>query len=410
MITYPEGRRRIGAQRIYAVLTAVWLIGLIVPAITSDESRYLFQFVALAWLGLAGILLGREHFVYWPALRRDTTVRIWAGLSLAAVSLSAICSTDRQLSLSYLFVTLVGLSICGGLWYCARGSVEFAISLYAILASAIVSLAYFTAFTPDTRLSLFGLDHPNHLALVSFGILAASLSLRNRFLAAALILLNLTVIVATQARGALLAATITITLYLVLVSLNRKNRRGFLALALSVPCFLAFALAYQSQIAEAVAALLFLHDSARGVGTGFTGRVVGWHEAYQLFVENPILGVGFRAHDQYMTYLTSAHNGYLSLLAETGILGAAAVGGLIVVCAFRLFKRALCGENSAMLGLSLLAGYLFIAIFERFLINVGNPTSLLVWMFLFMPPNKPTRQVEQQVDICRSTGQRLSVA
>ena len=39
----------------------------------------------------------------------------------------------------------------------------------------------------------------------------------------------------------------------------------------------------------------------------------------------------------------------------------------------------------AWIGMALLAGYGFIGFFERYFLNVGNPTSLLVIMFLVMP-------------------------
>ena len=41
----------------------------------------------------------------------------------------------------------------------------------------------------------------------------------------------------------------------------------------------------------------------------------------ELFVRNPVFGVGFRAHEFLLKADSSSHNGYLATLAEVGILG-----------------------------------------------------------------------------------------
>jgi O-antigen ligase len=126
-------------------------------------------------------------------------------------------------------------------------------------------------------------------------------------------------------------------------------------------------------------------DRYRGIGTGFTGRSDAWAESFNLFLQNPLFGVGFRVHSMYMTTLSSAHNGYLSTLAEAGVAGFLALMALTVVCCRRLLRAAWTGDDLAVVGTSLVSGYLFVALFERYFINFGNPTSALVWLFLFMP-------------------------
>ena len=78
-------------------------------------------------------------------------------------------------------------------------------------------------------------------------------------------------------------------------------------------------LIYPEEISRWVSTVMFLDDHYRAIGTGFTGRMVAWQEALTLFRDNPVFGVGFRMHEQFMTTLPSAHNGYLSMLAETGV-------------------------------------------------------------------------------------------
>jgi O-antigen ligase len=130
-----------------------------------------------------------------------------------------------------------------------------------------------------------------------------------------------------------------------------------------------------------------LSTADRGLGSGATGRTAAWKATWDLFVRHPALGVGFRAHEQSLGVDSSAHNGYLATLAEIGLPGFLAVLYL-VVRGMRLLRA---GANEPETGFthSLLFGfciaYLILAVFERYLINVGNPTSLLFLLCLMRP-------------------------
>jgi len=66
-----------------------------------------------------------------------------------------------------------------------------------------------------------------------------------------------------------------------------------------------------------------------------TGRGVLWLASWQLFLQKPILGIGWRNTERYIRLIVyssvelSTHNVYLQLLTETGI-----VGGIIFLIAF----------------------------------------------------------------------------
>jgi O-antigen ligase len=234
----------------------------------------------------------------------------------------------------------------------------------------------------------FGLAQPNTLAIVSFGALACCLAISNVILRCALVAINLIVIIETQGRGSLLAAAITLATYLALTRSygSKRTRLWVFVQVAGVVCALAALVIYWREIVDTVSALLFLDDRYRGVGSGFTGRTDAWQEAYQLFSDNPIFGIGFRVHGNYMSGpIKSAHNGYLSMLADAGIAGLATALLLLAVCSWRVLKMARSGDRTAIVGLSFVLGYLFVAIFERLLINFGSATSTLMWVFLFMP-------------------------
>jgi O-antigen ligase len=139
-----------------------------------------------------------------------------------------------------------------------------------------------------------------------------------------LIAINLLIIIETQGRGSLLAAAITLIVYIILSRAYafKRTRLSVFAHVAAVVFALAGLAVYWREVVDAASALLFLEDKYRGVGSGFTGRTDAWQEAYQFFEDNPFFGVGFRVHGQYMSgVIKSAHNGYLSMLADAGLAG-----------------------------------------------------------------------------------------
>ena len=91
------------------------------------------------------------------------------------------------------------------------------------------------------------------------------------------------------------------------------------------------------------------------------------------------------AHEFYPGLELGSHNGYLSLLAETGIVGTIPVLILFVLGLAELIRQARAGKFVGKVGTSLVVAYLFHCFFERYVINFGNPTSILVIVFLFVP-------------------------
>jgi len=56
------------------------------------------------------------------------------------------------------------------------------------------------------------------------------------------------------------------------------------------------------------------------------GRIQSWSEGLQMFRSEPVLGVGFRQYSDYHTMV--AHNAFVHVLAELGIVGAVAFVGI----------------------------------------------------------------------------------
>lgn len=332
------------------------------------------------------LLCGKGRFLYSELHRRSIIIRAATVFFVLAFTTSSILSSDPPLSFQYAAVSVMGFVCCGGLWSCINRRIQSALVLYAILGSVFSIYTYLEGVSIQGRLSFGATGHPNFLGLICFGILVCSLATRNMFLRTTLVAINFAVIIQTQARSCLLASVISILVFILLTHTHKKIRSSAAIVVLGSLGItgIAFYLLYQQETVDFISNLLFLNDRYRGFGTGFTGRLDAWHEAYQMFLANPVFGIGFRTHEQYMTTLSSAHNGYLSTLAETGAFGIVTILSLICICSRRLYKVARAGDEVAIVGFAFVVGYLFVSMFERFLVNFGSPTSALMWIFLFM--------------------------
>jgi O-antigen ligase len=157
----------------------------------------------------------------------------------------------------------------------------------------------------------------------------------------------------TQSRGGLLAFVAILLIYAYLSAPNRKTRIRRVALLLVV-CLLA----------GVVAGLLF---QRLGEIDDFTAvsRLAIWGGAFSVFARSPLLGAGFGNLRGLMGGLLNlpdgwtgdAHNLYLELLAETGIVGFLVFGGLVLLAlrtAMRQFRKAQT-EFNRMIALAIFA-------------------------------------------------------
>jgi hypothetical protein len=373
-----------GGSRLFVALAPLWLLGVILPSISDPDNMQLAQFGSFVWLPLIGTIVGRERFLLGPVFRERKSVLVWAAASILAILASALLSEDPAVSLGFVGTAALGLMCCAGLWVFVGPRMTTCIAAYAALGTALVTYAYYFGPRVQGRLSI-GTAHPNYLGVASYGILMCALAMPSRIFAGALVAVNLLVIVDTQSRSALGAALVGLLVYVFLNAIRIRSMKAAFALATGAVACGVVLVSYYDTLQEWFATLFFLNDRYRGLGTGFTGRVGAWQEAIELFQDNPVFGVGFRMHERYMTLAVSAHNGYLSLLAEVGAVGSIALFGLTAVLCWRLLRRALTGDRIAIVGVSFVAGYLFIAAFERLFLNMGNPTSILAWLFLLVP-------------------------
>jgi len=130
--------------------------------------------------------------------------------------------------------------------------------------------------------------------------------------------------------------------------------------------------------------VLLEDDYYRGLDT-LSGRRELWEYIWNIFLMNPITGYGFRMSEVlfFSSDMASAHNAYLSSLIETGIVGTVLLLTAVMLSLGKLAKYSLkYKDKTCIFYFSILFGSMLIGLGERFIINIGNLTSILC-MFPF---------------------------
>jgi O-antigen ligase len=120
---------------------------------------------------------------------------------------------------------------------------------------------------------------------------------------------------------------------------------------------------------------VFLLDSPeRGLDSGFSGRSGVWAATIEVWLKSPLIGIGFRRHEQFLPDEAPAHNAFLAMLADTGLAGLLVylvllVGSLIAAWGIR-------DPRTRRFVLAVIVAYIMSGFFDRRTINGGNPYSL----------------------------------
>jgi O-antigen ligase len=119
------------------------------------------------------------------------------------------------------------------------------------------------------------------------------------------------------------------------------------------------------------------------------GRLAIWQESFNVFLENPILGVGLGNYplttNPYLDYRTSvtSHNLYLDILAETGIFGLLAWLWFIVAAAKAAWRKIKSVQKEDwIVGLGTLGALVYFSVHSFFETAIFNPTILAFLMIV----------------------------
>lgn len=386
----------------------LWLTGVFAGSLfgrMESGGNVTFRIIMLAslWWPVGYFLLSRCRFV--PGGFSLGTI---GGLALFGFfcALSSIGSLAPLESTEYTVLTIVTVLVV--LQFNTNldaAHYETGLKSYAVLMAALVLGFAAYDYVPGPRLGGGkGILNPASFALVTMSVFIAAMAIRRSFVRIPILVMMGTAIYLTGARASAVAALFGIAVTLV----SRRRIAGAGGYALLVFCVVvgaALTAYYGDVVIRGLAEFFAIQDSHRGLESGGSGRLETWKAAWSLFLSHPILGVGFRAHETALKINTSAHNGYLALLAEIGLIGFAAVLLFTLKGLWNTWRRNLDPSQtysySVLLGLA--CGYLVLAVFERYFINEGNPTSLLFLLSILGPSLSPSESVpaahpEQAID------------
>ena len=365
------------------LVLGLWLSGVFAASLGGWLEAGHERTTSMALLGAAVVwplfyfAMGRCHF--FP---RSMSLVATAGLILfgLAAILSSFMSPVALLSTGYVILTLAGI------WLALQFNsnldaeqYERGLKVFALLTTVmLVGFAWYD-YVPGTRLGNGkNVLNPNTIGLVSVSVLLAAMSIRTWVLRLMVMGPIAGIIVLTSSRAAAVAAVVGLGM-IVWLRLRARRRPVLLIAGAGLIVAAGVMIVYGDVMFNRLDRLYGLSTADRGISSGATGRVAAWKWTWELFVRNPVIGVGFRAHEFILKADSSSHNGYLATLAEVGVLGFLGVLLLVMRGMWLLWT----GSREPGPGFSqsilfgLCAGYLLVAVFERYLINVGNPTSLL---------------------------------
>jgi O-antigen ligase len=136
--------------------------------------------------------------------------------------------------------------------------------------------------------------------------------------------------------------------------------------------------------------LLRVAGSARGVDPTTdpsSGRFTIWNQVLELWRQRPVFGWGFGTTDQLGDLAgrngMSAHNIYISVLVELGIIGVALFAVLVLAIVVAAWRRRVTGPTAASIVV------LVCGVTESSLLGFGGPTALVSWLVLLAAASAP---------------------
>ncbi len=384
------GVRRVLSYWLLPIVVAAWLWGIFIArwATTTDEAEVgdrSFKVVAL--------LLPLLAFPFVPALRRTLSLNsilsqkgffvVLLVLMLAAV-LSALGSKEPRTAVMQFVSFEITLVLCFAFSNALSDEqLEHTLSIFSA-AGAVLLLLYYSIAEVGFNNRLWGIMNPNTIGMVAYAAVFSSLLFKNLWMMAAAGLPSLTVLLLTGSRSSTVALIIAVALWIAF----RTNWVPRIATVLYACAVITIALIPFYFNETALQTILTwtseqfaVQDPDRGVGTGATGRWDAWKATWRLFLEYPLLGVGYRLHQPHVEPFPNALNGYLAQLAEFGIIGTIPMAYFMMRGTRRL-AAATQTERLSAWATAFLVGFYFYSCFEAALNVIQLPTNLVALLFL----------------------------
>jgi len=259
-----------------------------------------------------------------------------------------------------------------------------AISIFFAANGMFESLAANTRFPPLYKLPMIEFVHPNLVGLLMVNLIPIAFLMRTSLGKAGIVALALVPALAAQSRAAMIIVVLCGVSSFLIAGISTKRR---ILISLIVASLLAVAAAVNADaVLDVVADKLLISDEYRGGSTGLVGRADIWAATYDLFLENPVIGVGSGQHIQILNMTSYAHNMYLILLAENGLVGFAffVIMTWLAARGFWTLGGDPDRQQLKYYALAFITNYYLYGLVEGRGVNIGNVLSLNFFLIIGM--------------------------
>lgn len=358
-----------------------------------DES-FVISVAAIIWPP-ALLLFGNIRLVP-RGIDRTTLVLLFIFALIA--TLSCVVSPIPIVSLGFVAATLAGIYVAMLFsTTLTEQDVSLGLKLYTLLTiAALITYAWydhrnFEGYRLGEGTSTM---NPNSIGMVAMSAAIAAFSFRNLIIRLTLLAPSFWVIYATGSRAAAVATILATAIVLWFDFMRASLTKKMLLIVPLLAALTWYIGTHWDTVYLALDGFFQWDDRQRGLASGGSGRTQIWAAMWEIIQDNLLIGVGYRAHSEFLTIASSAHNGYLALFAEVGIFGFLAIMFLVLRRLATLLRRYFVTKDTLLsIYCGFFSAFLLLAMFERYLLNIGNPASLLFLFILFgklSHPRKPT--------------------
>lgn len=369
--------------RIVAVAYGAWLFLILLAFYAvSGHDEHLLQYAVMAGAvpaGLQLLLLGFDS----RGLGAPLLLSLLIVLTVLASYLANIGNVADWMPMIYTMNVIFLLSISIMVAGCPdRRLVPAAAGVYAAITAVFLIHINLNGTYLWGRLTAADIQ-PNFWGLIGLSVAVAALGFRRLAFVAPCFAIGCWTMYDGSSRSSMAGLAVAMLVVLARSARELRGPRLYLAVAAIGVCAMVTAV-YWSSFDTATLDLgndvLKLNDPYRGLDTGFSGRSDLWSSTFDLWLANPLFGVGFREHEQILDF--PAHNGYLAMLADTGIFGLLLYGLMLIasmVAAWRITE-----PTTRRMVIAVIIAYAVMSLFERRAINTGNPFGFLIIMACFL--------------------------
>lgn len=386
---WPSPYRSSSSSVTFDIRHLVLCAAAVVLMFSNDESNA----VAFQALGVVLFVLSGAMF-FVTTSDRAVEITPFDTVMLISVPLSYLAATLSQDSYSLLHTTIFLVTYLSVMIIAQRTTAEeliMCVRVSTIAVLAIVAIVFgdtlIAGLMPgqlkrwELREAPFGM-HPN-LAGFNYGgfiVMAANSGMlkwrHNNLITTAIISFCLAVMLVASARGGLLAVVLTLAVYVSTEILRGQRSTVYLIVIGAVLVVLSFA--YWDSIVAYAVEMLDLESKQRGLQSGGTGRFEIWARGIDYISSRSweiFIGSGLRTAGNMGFPVESS---YINLAVESGVFLTAAI--LIGFLSVLVRSYRMQGNGSAFhrLAFYTLLFAMFQSIFNRYLIAIGNPFSLMI--------------------------------